>query len=109
MVAILFIVLNVLNDYPVGPTIVLALLVTGLAYLAGDIGVLPWSNNTVATVADFGLSLLTVWLIGPYIVGADIPFSIALLIGLLTAAGEWFFHKYMAGTVLADRESPETT
>lgn len=103
--AVLIIIMSMINNYPVGPTFVLALLVSGLAYLAGDLGVLPISNNTVATLADFGLATFTVWLIGPFIVGAFIPFTIALLSGVVIAAGEWFFHKYMAGSVLPRKDA----
>lgn len=103
--AVLIVIMSLINNYPVGPTFVLALLVSGLAYLAGDLGVLPMSNNTVATAADFGLATFTIWLIGPFIVGAFIPFSIALLSGVIIAAGEWFFHKYMTQTVLPRKEA----
>lgn len=103
--AVLIIVMSIMNNYPVGSTFVLALLVSGLAYLAGDLGVLPISNNTVATVADFGLATLTIWLVGPFIVEAFIPFTIALLSGVVIAAGEWFFHKYMTETVLPRKDA----
>lgn len=103
--AVLIVVMSIMNNYPVGSTFVLALLVSGLAYLAGDLGVLPISNNTVATVADFGLATLTIWLVGPFIVEAFIPFTIALLSGVVIAAGEWIFHKYMTETVLPRKDA----
>jgi hypothetical protein len=102
--AVLFVVMNMMNNYPIGGTFSLALLVAGLAYLIGDLGVLPFSNNTVATISDIGLSLLTIWVIGPFLVGAYIPFSIALVSSLAIGLGEWFFHKFVFNNVLPRKD-----
>jgi hypothetical protein len=103
--AVLLVIMSMMNNYAAGPTIVLALLVSGIAYLAGDLGVLPMSNNTIATLSDVALATLTIWFIGPYIVDAGVPFSIALLSGLVIGAGEWFFHKYFAQSVMPRKDA----
>jgi uncharacterized membrane protein len=103
--AVLLVTMSMMNQYPVGPTIILALLVTSLAYLAGDLGVLPMSNNMVATLSDIALATLTIWVIGPFIVKATIPFFLAILSGLVIGAGEWFFHKYFVHSVMPRKDA----
>lgn len=98
--AVHFVIMNVVYDYPIGPTFALALLVTALAYLTGDLGILPMTNNTVATLSDVGLVTFTIWLLGPFLVNAPISFFVALIIGLIIGAGEWFFHKYVQQSVI---------
>lgn len=65
---------------------------------------LPICGNLIATVADFGLALISIWLISSYILGLSIP----LVTGVLTSAvvitfGEWFFHKYLEGRVVESK------
>jgi hypothetical protein len=103
--AVLFVTMSMMNQYAFGPTIVLALLVSSLAYLAGDLGVLPMSNNMVATLSDIALATLTIWLIGPFIVKATIPFLLAAFSGLIIGAGEWFFHKYFIQSVMPRKDA----
>lgn len=102
---VLFIIMNMLYNYPVGSTFALALLVTGLAYLIGDLAILPMTNNTVATLADLGLATLTIWLLGPFVVGASIPFSVAFIAGVVIAVGEWFFHKLASRSLLPRKDT----
>jgi hypothetical protein len=103
--AVLFITMSMMNQYAIGPTIMLALLVTILAYLVGDLGVLPMSTNMVATLSDIALATLTIWIIGPFIVNAAIPFLLALFSGVIIGAGEWFFHKYFVHTVMPRKDA----
>jgi hypothetical protein len=103
VVAVLLAFLSLMNNYAFGPTILLALLVVGISYVIGDLWILPMSNNMVATVADIGLSTAKIWLIGPFILGAGVPFSLAFITSLVLGAGEWFFHKYMSTAVLTER------
>ncbi|GGK23643.1 hypothetical protein GCM10010965_15560 [Caldalkalibacillus thermarum] len=101
---VLFIVLNWMNDYRVGPTVAFALLLTGLSYLIGDLAILPNANNIVATLADIGLNTFAIWIIGPFFFGAFVPFSTALLASVIIGVGEWFFHQYMERAVFPNRE-----
>jgi hypothetical protein len=103
--AVFWVFLSFMNNYDFGSTFVLALLTVGVSYVIGDLWILPMSNNTVATLADIGLSTAKIWLIGPFILGAGVPFSLAFLTSLVLGAGEWFFHKYMSTAVLADRNA----
>lgn len=96
---------NLFNDYPFGRTFALVLLLVGISYLAGDLGILPMTNNSFATLSDVALSTLTIWLIGPFILDAPVTFTLAFITSLVLAAGEWFFHKYMVRSVLPRKEA----
>ncbi|MDQ0338414.1 CHASE2 domain-containing sensor protein [Caldalkalibacillus uzonensis] len=104
VLAILSIVLNWMNDYRFGPTFALALLIVGLSYLIGDLAILPMTNNIVATLADIGLNTFAMWIIGPFFLGAFVPFTTALLASVIIGVGEWFFHQYMETRVFPNRE-----
>jgi hypothetical protein len=102
--AVLLVMLSMMQNYPAWPVIVLSLLIVGISYVFGDLFILRWTNNAIATVADWGLHTFTIWLIGPFIIGAFIPFTTAFLAGVILSVGEWFFHKYMAASVFAERQ-----
>lgn len=101
VLVILAVILTWLNQYPFGPTFALTLLIVGLSYLVGDLAILPMTNNMIATLADVGINTFTIWIIGPFLMGAFIPFSTALLASIIIGVGEWFFHQYMADRVLS--------
>lgn len=100
----LLIVLTLFGNYPAVSTFWLALIIAGVSYVVGDIGILRISNNTVATIADLGLTTIVIWLVGPAIYGLVVPFSWALISAVVIGIGEWFFHKYMAASVIEKRE-----
>ncbi|SFP80880.1 DUF2512 family protein [Salibacterium halotolerans] len=98
---ILLVVLLPAGGYPFWNTAGLALIVTGTAYVIGDLFILKATNNTVSTLADIGLCTLVIWLVGPYILNEPVPFILALLSGIIIGAGEWFFHKYVINAVIS--------
>lgn len=60
-------------------------------------------GNMAATISDFALSFLTIWLIGAYFFDPYVPVvGAAFLSSLVIAVGEWFFHRYMNQQVLRD-------
>ncbi|WP_100398743.1 DUF2512 family protein [Bacillus sp. FJAT-44742] len=105
MVAVvLLIVMTGMYGYPAGATFGLSLIIAGLSYLVGDLGILRVSNNTVATIGDIALAAVAIWLIGPLVYGTGVPFTVAVISSVVIAVGEWFYHKFIAEGVLPDRE-----
>ncbi|MBO1581695.1 YndM family protein [Bacillus sp. XF8] len=84
------------------PTILLiSLFITGAAYIVGDLFILPRYGNTIATIADFGMSFLGIWLLSYLLIDtnrniAATAFFSAAIIGVL----EILFHIYMKKIVL---------
>ena len=104
---VLWLILSGVYNYSVGGTFLLSLLIVVISYVVGDMGILRFSNNIVATLADLGLTTLAIWLIGPLIYGIGVPFWAAFLSALIIGIGEWFFHKAVAkGVIGGNNPSP---
>ncbi|MEH7382144.1 YndM family protein [Bacillus sp. JJ1533] len=90
--------------------LVMSLLVTGIAYLIGDVFTLPRMGNLFATLADFGLSFFSIWLLS-YLLLEN---TSSLITASLTAAAvitacEALFHAYMKEKVIGDEKRNQGT
>lgn len=84
--------------------LIISAAITALAYLVGDLAVLPNSNNTIAAIADIGFSFIALLALNVILAGSAISFFCALFASIAIGAGEWIFHKFIAGSaVLANR------
>lgn len=97
---VLGVLLPYLTDLTFGEILWVAAAVTVLAYVLGDLMILPMSNNTVATIADAALALATLVAVNYVMPGADISFTDAAIAALVLGVGEWIFHKFVAKGVL---------
>ncbi|HHU86651.1 MAG: DUF2512 family protein [Pelotomaculaceae bacterium] len=79
-----------------GQAILIAVVLTVVAYLLGDLMVLPRYGNTTATVLDVVLAAVVIglsdWMINGFVTLT--PAGWVLFLGVL-AIGEWLFHKYL--------------
>ncbi|HEK9099547.1 YndM family protein [Bacillus pfraonensis] len=111
--AVLLMILGIFQDVSIPRILLISLLITGTAYLIGDLFVLPKYGNMVATIADFGLSFLGIWVLTYLLTDNNFvrnivasSFWAALLIGVI----EVFFHIYMKKAVLHENnDSREST
>jgi hypothetical protein len=92
---VLEIVLLLFSDLTFTSILWISLVVTALAYIIGDLFILPATNNLVATIADIGLSLVIIYLFNFFWNTNDIPFLSALVAAVVIGVGEWFFHKFI--------------
>lgn len=93
---ILVILLPIFSQITTGQAILIALVLTLVAYFAGDLGILPRYGNVTATVSDAILAALVIGL-ADWIINAAItltPIGWVLTLGAL-ATGEFFFHRYL--------------
>lgn len=98
---VLYVILGLIFGVSFGNVLLMSLFLVIIAYLLGDLGVLPMGGNLIATVADFGLAFLVIWLISVYVLGISIPLISGILSSaILIALGEWFFHKYLVDKVV---------
>jgi hypothetical protein len=100
--AILYIILGAMYDMSFTNVFLISLVLGIASYIIGDLFLLPKTNNTIATIADFGLAFMIIW-----IVGESLTYGDSLLIpSLISAAGiavfEYFFHKYVSSSVLEE-------
>lgn len=54
--AVLLVILGIFQDISIPRVLFISLIITGTAYAIGDLFILPRYGNTIATIADFGLS-----------------------------------------------------
>lgn len=92
-------------------TLVISLVLTIVAYALGDLAIFRQGNryehgkrNTTATISDFVLSFLVIWLMGEWIVEDTVNMAAAALVSaIVLALGEWFFHKYLDKRVFPEK------
>lgn len=97
--AVLFVVLSMLYGVDFGDVLLISTVLTLVSYL-GDVYVLPNTSNTVATLADIGLSFVIIWLLGGGVIEENIPIILASIISaVVIGICEVFFHMYMERNV----------
>lgn len=105
MIAIaLEVVLSMVTTLTFTDILYIAATVTILAYIVGDIFVLSMTNNTIATIADVGLTLVTIYAFNYAWNISRISLTDSLIAAVVVGVGEWFFHKYVANNVFLSRE-----
>lgn len=80
-----------------------SLILTVGAYLIGDLFILPIAGNIIATISDFGIAFLGLYLFaraGYLPVVASSITSVVLTAALAIAVGEYIFHGYVREHVL---------
>lgn len=97
MVAIISIVLlPIFSQITAGQAFGIALVLTLVAYLAGDLWILHRYGNAVATVADVFMAALVIGVTDLMLHNAITITATGWIIVLaLIAFGEWYFHKYL--------------
>lgn len=106
---LLSIILGLFFDMAFSNILLISLVLGVAAYIIGDLLILPRTNNTVATLADFGLAFLVIWLMSENLTYGDNHFSLSLIAALGVALFEYMFHKYLARNILPDRGRQQTT
>ncbi|WP_121613087.1 YndM family protein [Mesobacillus foraminis] len=71
-----------------------------ISYILGDMMILPRTSNTVATLADFGLAFLLIWIMSQNLTYGDNTFWPSLIAALGVTLFEYFFHKYINKNVV---------
>lgn len=108
--AILWFVLGLFFGVDFGEILTISVILTPLAYVIGDLLVLRYFNNMTATVADFAISFLTIWLIGAAVINEPISVATAsLLSALAISIGEWFYHSYVNRQVFEGQSQDKRT
>lgn len=101
--AVLLITLGFLYGVSFGDILTISALLTIGAYLIGDLFILPFFGNTIATLADFAITFLGVLLLGSVYIEEPIRYGVAsFLSALLLSVGEIFFHRYLTREVISE-------
>lgn len=93
---ILGITLGLIGGADFGQVLLASAMVTLIAYVVGDLIILPATSNWIAVLADAGLVWATLRLMF-----ATVAMGWPLLLSVVgLAIGEYFFHAYMKESVL---------
>jgi hypothetical protein len=98
---ILFSLLAIFESATLGEILLISVLVTGIAYVLGDLFLLPRFNNVVATIADFILAFAMIWVLSTMLIYPTTPIGIVSgFAAFFIAISEGLFHVYMKEKVL---------
>lgn len=104
---VLWIVLGWIYGVSFTDVLITSVVLTGVGFIA-DVYILPRIGNVFASIADFGLALVVIWLVGSYLFEPPVPlWSAAFLSALIIMIGELFFHRYMESTVFDEEINSE--
>jgi hypothetical protein len=105
---LLEVMLSLLTVLPMGRIALIALAVTVVSYLVGDLLILAFSNNTAATVCDIVLTFTVIYLFNYWPGFEPISVTAAVICTLILAVAEIFFHRYMVRMVYPNRTKGHT-
>ncbi len=98
---VMWIVLTLFNNISFLTSTLLGIVLLFVAYMIGDLGILPRSGNITATISDFILSYLVIW-IGLLLLGYNDVAGEAFATSLLLAVGEYFYHRWLLNDEATD-------
>jgi hypothetical protein len=104
---VIFSLFGIFNDVSLMSILFLALAITGVSYVAGDLYIYPKFGNLIAIAADFGLVLIMLWLLSYVAMTHTVsnPFTAAFFSALVIAGLEPLFHVYVRDHVLSHNSS----
>jgi hypothetical protein len=102
---LLYIILGAMNGVDFRNVFLITLVLTVASYLIGDLGILPRTNNTVATIADFGLAFIIIYVMAENLTYGDGMLGEAFTAALGVTLFEIFFHRYLAKNTSDAREN----
>ena len=89
------IVLGIFTDLRIVQILLVALTITAITYLIGDLLILSVFNNAVAAVADTGMCWLIIYLSGYVWPDRTVPLLSALSAAAIIGIGEVLLHLYI--------------
>ena len=109
ILAVLFIILGIFYDMSFGNVLSISVVLTLASYLIGDLLILRKTNNTIATISDFAIAFLVIWLMGENLTYGDSLIMPALISAAGIALFETFFHKYVSSQINEANENQNSS
>ncbi|KUP39123.1 YndM family protein [Bacillus halotolerans] len=108
--ALLYVILDRVYHASFLSVLFIAFFLSFVTYLSGDILILPRTSNITASLADFGLSLVILWVfLETQTRNGFSPFAAALIASVFLTVFEYFFHRYLLKNVLDETFRNELT
>jgi hypothetical protein len=90
---------------PFSSALIIALIITGVLYVTGDLFILPKYGNYAAAGGDALMAVLILWIANFFIIQELSPVTVAVT-ALAIGAGEWFFHRYLKAEPAQAKKKP---
>ncbi|NEU31018.1 YndM family protein [bacterium LRH843] len=100
--ALLYVILGLVYGMTFGQVFLITLVLGGASYIIGDMLILPRTNNFTATIADFGLAFMVIWLMSKMITNGAHVFGMSLVAAIGVALFELAFHVYVRKAIIED-------
>ncbi|PLT32760.1 DUF2512 family protein [Bacillus sp. V5-8f] len=108
LLVVLGVILWLNFDYRFTDVVLIVLVLTIVGYVLGDLFILRRSNNTAATIADFGLTFAVVWIMSRMLGYDDGIVAASALSAVAVAVVEYLYHKIVPGVSPEKGEKQET-
>lgn len=76
--------------------LIFSLIGTAINYIIGDLMVFPRFGNITASIGDGVMGALVAYLIAAMTPNLNVTTTSLIILAVLIAGGEYFFHKYLA-------------
>ncbi|MBM7553120.1 YndM family protein [Thalassobacillus pellis] len=96
--AVLLVILGLGYDMAFRNVFLITVVLGLLSYVIGDRMILPRTNNTMASVADFGLAFVVIYFMGDALTFGGDLFTATIISSAAVTIAEYFFHKKVAST-----------
>lgn len=106
---LLWIIMGGIYGLSFGEILTISLVLGIVSYIIGDLILLRLTNNTVATIADFGLALAVIWVMSANLTLIDNLFTASLIAAAGVTIIEYFFHKYVSNNVINQDDNNRKT
>ncbi|GIN70000.1 putative membrane protein YndM [Bacillus sp. J14TS2] len=103
--ALLYMILGMFYGMSFGNVFLITLTLGVVSYLIGDLFILPRTNNSIATAADFGLSLFVIWVMSMALTTGANLFMMSFIAAVGITIIEYFFHKLMDSEIIEEEEN----
>ncbi|MDD4169587.1 MAG: DUF2512 family protein [Desulfotomaculaceae bacterium] len=107
IITVLGLILPSVSNLMMITVVIAAVIITLTAYLVADLIALSIFGNRIAIIADSIITLVVIWEVAWFIEGVNVPPAGLVLIVLLIALGEWYYHsRYLARLLYKGRIKP---
>jgi uncharacterized membrane protein YvlD (DUF360 family) len=104
---LLYVILGLFDGVAFRNVFLISLVLGLVAYVIGDMLILPRTNNTIATIADFGLAFAVIWLMAESLTYGESMVGEAFVAALGVALFEYIFHRYLDKNVINTNEGTQ--
>ncbi|WP_175989215.1 YndM family protein [Bacillus sp. Marseille-Q1617] len=102
---LLYLILAGVQAITFGDVFLISLVLGSIAYLLGDLFLLPRTSNTVAALADFGLAFILIYFMTDGMTDGGTYLIRSILAALALMVFELFFHRYVVRDILPNRSN----